>query len=431
MMMCDLLTSKSLFCAGFCDKMLACAPPTMSTRKRRGSPIFSSDQLGLPVKKRAREDRNTSQNMPKGSGGMKRDRPVHLLMCPSSNRARRVASIKAQIAMSSQLKAETPPTSPQATSYVYMEDEGEEEKKSSSPPCVSDAGKIMSNGLSGIYSFKKERDEEKAGIDSCSESPSPLSSLDSEWDDEKKESFQIKSPPKLKKAVLSLVPVDCKKASSKPKPKKPAKPLKREVESTWYVKRMASLNARACVSVLMESTRRPSKPKPPPSRAVPPNPQAVASPYTVSASCTKPPPRSSPAPCSDMLGRRDVSRHSSAEKDDSSDNGSGIFSSKKYVLACASPSTLERYGIIQTIDNEAEAAPFNTEGLLWNGDTLHPHSRMYLSPDGSVPPRIVSPVRPAKPISIHRAVASAKSQHQKTRKRPRAIKVQKNVYTFL
>ena len=404
--------------------MLAFAAPTMSTRKRRGSPIFCSDQLGLPVKKRAREERNTSQNLPKCGVEMKRDRPVHLLTWPSSNRTRRVASIKAQIAMSSQLKAETPPASPQPISHMDMEDGVEEEEKSPSPPYVPDAGKIMTNGLSGIDSFKKDRDEEKMGIDSCSASPSPLSSLDSEWDDERKESFQIKTPPKLKKAVLSLVPVDCKKAPSKPKPKKPAQTLRREVESTWYVKRMASLNARACVSVLMESTRRPSKPKPAPPPTIPPAPQAVKPPYSQSASCTTPSPRSTPAPSSDLLSRRDASRHSNTDKDDGSDSGSSIFSSKKYVLACASPSTLERYGIIQTIERETEAVPYNTEGLLWNGDTLHPHSRMYLSPDGSVPRLIVSPVRPAKPSSVNKAVGGAKSQHQRRRKRRRTIKVQ-------
>ena len=74
-------------------------------------------------------------------------------------------------------------------------------------------------------------------------------------------------------------------------------------------------------------------------------------------------------------------------------------------------------------DNDLEEASFNTLGLLYNGDTVHPHACIFLTNDWTVPERIIPVVVPAKPESLQRAMKRAKEQHRQSRKKLKAVKV--------
>ena len=381
--------------------MLACVVPDMSTQKRRGS-LFTWDQPGLPVTKRAREQRSSNQKSTDSMGKLRQ--PVPLFMYCSPSHTRRIPDIRARIGAPPLLK--NVPTFVEVCQKITKKKKGEEIKD-----------------IEGENGVRKKKDETKEvmSFNGC-KSQSPVSLLSS-FEDEFPAS---KVPPKLKQSptlLTSPVAHSCKKSLVNSRPTT----QRNNGESSWYVKRMASLNARACVSVLMESTRRTSKAKKGISheattpRPITPRP---VSPPKENGGIPKPssPHASNPTPLSLILIQKISSRQSSVDRDDGTSCGFSDY--RSYVVACASPTTLERYGIIQTTESttESEDVPYNTEGLLWNGDTLHPQSRVYLCADGSVPQRIVPPVQPATIASVQKAVCKAKKQHRKNGKK-KAMKV--------
>ena len=368
--------------------MLACVVPDMSTRKRRGS-IFTWDELGLPVTKRVKEQRSSNKKSIGNMGKLHQPMPLYLYCSPSHKR--RIPDIRAKIGLPPLLNNVLP--SVKVCQEITKKKNGRKEIKK-------------------IEGIRKKEDEirEIVSFNGC-KSPSPDSSLSS-FEDE----FPAANvPPKLQHSptlLASPVAYSCKKSLFNSSPPIP----RNNGESGWYVKRMASLNARACVSVLMESTRRPSKAK-----------QIVSHEVTTikdNDDVPKPscPHVSSPTHPPFILREKISGGQSSVVRVDGT--SCGFSDHKKYVVACASPTTLQRYGIIHTTESTAESedVPYNTEGLLWNGDTLHPQSRVYLCADGSVPQRIVPPVRPATMASVQKVVYKAKKQHQKNRKK-KAVKV--------
>ena len=381
--------------------MLACVVADMSTRKRRGS-LFTWDQSGLPVTKRAREQRSSNKKSTDSMG--KLHQPVPLFLYCSPSHTRRIPDIRARIGAPPLLKIAPP--SVDVCQKITKKKKGEEIKD-----------------IEGENGVRKMKDEikEVMSFNGC-KSPSTVSSLSS-FEDEFR---AAKVPPKLKQPpslLASHVAHSCKKSLINSPP-----PTQRDNgECSWYVKRMASLNARACISVLMESTRRSSKAKKAISheattpRPITPRP---VSPPKENGGIPKPssPHASNPTPLSLILRQKISSRQNSVDRDDGTSCGFSDY--RSYVVACASPTTLERYGIIQMFESTAESkdVPYNTEGLLWNGDTLHPQSRVYLCADGSVPQRVVPPVRPATMASVQKAVCKAKKQHRKNGKK-KAMKV--------
>jgi hypothetical protein len=249
---------------------------------------------------------------------------------------------------------------------------------------------------------------------------SPLSSLGSEWDEENKVmDVKLKGPPPtIRTPVLHLIPViECREvpAKTQPKAKKVVKP---PMKLNGYVRRMASLNARACVSAMMEPTRRPTKKKSLPPNVPEPSTTSAESPAQSPQEClSRVSPQGSPAP---QPGITNHSRPNSAEKEIVG-NVTSPSSSKGYVVVCGSPNTLTECGIIQG-SGYSEASAFNAEGLLWNGDTLHPQTRVYLTPDGTMPHLIVPPVCPTRPSRVQETKAFARTQHPKMRKKPTAVK---------
>lgn len=385
-----------LFLQGLPNTMLACIPHTMS-RKRRGIPFATSGQYDVPATKRSRKDDATSHS--KGIG-------MDLVVLSRPSRSSRLASVKAQIAVRSLLSAENH-RSRSSSPHEYNTGQDEETLivESSWPVSLSNHAE-RPHGFNEKIRFGRENQKEDQ-VDSCNSSPSPLSSLGSECDEEKVMDFHSRAlPPKIKSSFLNLVPVaECSTASPTPKAKKSQLPAK----LNGYVRRMASLNARARVSAMMEPMRRPSKQKvlPPTSSestAVSAK-SPVCSPCHSLSSSRRVSPRRSPVPQHGVVTR---SRQNSAEKEIVDTNPS---SSRRYVLVCGSPMTLKECGIIQ--GEISEAPTFNSEGLLWNGDTLHPQSRVYLSPDGTVPHLIVPPVCPARPSRVQETKSLAKTRHQK------------------
>ena len=376
--------------------MLACVVSDMSTRKRRDF-LFTWDQLDLPVTKRVKEQRSSNK---KSTGSMgKLHQPVPLYLYCSPSHTRKIADIRAKIGIPPLLNNVSPSVK-ECREITKKKNGGREIKK--------------------IEGIRKKEDEirEIVSFNGC-KSPISLSMLSSVEDE-----FPVANvPPKLQHFPTSLAsPVahSCKKSLFNSFPTTP----KHNRESSWYVKRMASLNARACVSVILESTRRPSKAKKIVSHEATTITRKPVSPPKENDDIPMPssPCESSPTPLPLILRQKISCRQSSVDRVDGTSCGFSDY--RSYVVACASPTTLERYGIIYTTESTAksEDVPYNTEGLLWNGDTLHPQSRVYLCADGSVPQHIVPPVRPATMASVQKVVCKAKKQHQKNRKK-KAVKV--------
>ncbi len=179
---------------------------------------------------------------------------------------RRKASLDAEVSLRLLLDADLPSGSdPAATSLlnkpVCVSSSTYPHPDDMTSPLDRDDENMAShgNGLSlDTFPHDKSSDQHRKESLSSTESPlSPLSSLDSDLDDC---SSPKPSVPyhKLKDPVISLV--DCKKRT-----KRAAKTMSFGiVDSSGYVKRMASLNARACVAALMRPepkvSYRPRKP---------------------------------------------------------------------------------------------------------------------------------------------------------------------------
>ena len=402
----------------FYDKMLVYVPLTMS-RKRNGIPFAISDQHNAPAAKRRRN--NAATGLASHMKGMsdEENESLDVVVFSRPLRSRRLASVKAQIANTSLLNAEHHRSRSSSPSECNTETDDREEPfvVENLLPCSLPSGAPeRPQKFSEKISQNRIKGEE---VESCSSSLSPLSSLGSECDEEKVVDVKVKgSPPTIRTPVLHLIPCREKPVQSQPKARK--KVDNPPMKLNGYVRRMASLNARACVSAMMEPVRRPSK-----KNSMPPSVPEPSS--TLTKSPAQSPQESLSIPCHGVspagspVSQPAIMNHSWANNTER-ENVTSPSSSKGYVVVCGSPNTLTECGIIQgTGYSETEA--FNAEGLLWNGDTLHPQSRVYLNPDGTLPHLIVPPVCPARPTRVQETKAFAKTQQQKKRKKPTAVKV--------
>ena len=391
--------------------MLAYIPITMS-RKRRDPPSE------LPLIKKSRPD-SSSHN----KGDVQANSHQQLLspcdLWPNP-RPRREASVRAQIAVSSIFSSELPYWHfPEKSSLKEEEEEKEEDVEQLMDPlpnALVNGGRnvMVANGTAHLSSYN---DQEKREM---SVSLSPLSSTDSDWYEERGEDYQMNESHKVKMPVLSLVPVECPKVSTTIE-----KRIKPNVQaySDEFVRRAASMKARACISAQAESTRRYPKFTPP--AAISHVSQATVTPTDGLTMCPCRPDshvsEQAPSVSSSSLNSSRRSSSCSDRQDLSDASGSSPSSTQKYVLAIASPTTLQKYGLIESGGPESDLV--NTEGLLWNGDTMHPHSRVYLTAKSSLPHLITSPVRPTKPSSVRKAIDVAKHYYQRKKKAPKSVKV--------
>ena len=419
--------------------MLAFIPENNMSQKRK-VPFAASDQEDLPLNKRSRT--YEAVTAPANHGGNEHKSLDLVLLSRPSSRSRRMASVKASLLIAEHHRSRSSSPTTFTTTNAKDDDENDERtllvQSTDWKMPLPDQGSSTSNRSQRITvtSTKQTNQGDVTHrrwdqADSCaSSSLSPLSSLGSEWDEEKlvPEVAELLTKPQnpptmMKNPVLNIIPViDCNGSGKKAFTRHVTDTKKRidPPSISGYVRRMASLNARACVSAMMEPTRRPYK------RKADDNPvkelhKAFKS--EVPGPSRRVSPRRSPIP---QLGMVTRSRQSSVEQEDPAPdpnlipNLSSTSANHGYLLLCASPDTLKQCGIIQGF---SEDSAYNSEGLLWNGATVHPHARVYFNPDGTLPHLIVPPVCPVKPHSVHESKALARSLHMRKRKRQRAIKV--------
>ncbi len=171
-----------------------------------------------------------------------------------------------------------------------------------------------------------------------------------------------------------------------------------------YVQRMASLNARACVSAYLEPERKfsPKHKKAPSSSSSAPKPAVPNVPVTKNSG--------------DSISRADSSVVPSVCKVSTETpkskpvvvnlNGNESVIPIIKFDGSGSPSTL----IIKELDDDS-GVPYNSEGLLYNGDSIHPDARVFVADDKKfqLPKKIVPSLVPARLSTVKRAVKRATS----------------------
>ena len=386
---------------------------------------------------------------------------LDLFVLPQAPKSRRVASLKAQMANTSLLLAETRHHSRSSSPHEFSstgEEEGFGRLLVAEGPwgrasVVNERPKSFRESVSRPPRQESGKSEQS---ESCASSLSPLSSLGSEWEEEKvvvsgDNLLKVNTPPKIKikTPVLNLVPVVEKTQSDvKQKPSKSPSPSKKPPTSSsliqgGYVRRVASLNARAFVSAMMETGRRPYRRK------------AVLEPVSTTTTTTSPR-KTAATMCGgssvtsgehlsfspteshvsgaqnratvteEQSGSLEIFSQHSSDKETTPDhqNFMSPFLGKGpgYVVLCASPNTLTQCGIIR--GGSTDTATFNTEGLLWNGDTIHPQARVYLTPEGVMPRLIVPPVCPVRQQCVTETKDLSRRIAMKRVKKPKAVKVE-------
>ena len=387
--------------------MLACVSPDMPTRKRKRS-FLSQKYSDEPSVKRAREECNSEQKSPINVRKVQRAQPVPLILYCVPGHTRNITSVKEK---SLQLN-DTPESQPSAVDVCQQKSD----KRESITVKKYTKGKLQmieNDEDPEVVIVRDELDDHKPipmaanGVKHCCVNKDPLLSVNC-WGFERKneEKFQAKESP--------TEPSICSNPNTQ-----------NAHDSSKHENRIASVNACACVSVLMEATRHPSKPKYNASQAVTP-PEANGDTHKLSSvsNGSSAQGRSNLVSLPHQLKLKNSAKKNIIDKANDT-NSCGGWDYWKYIVACASPTTLERYGIIRATESAAESedVPYNTEGLLWNGETLHPQSRLYLCADGSVPQRIVPPVQPATMASVQKSVCKAKKQFKRKGRKQAAVKV--------
>ena len=330
---------------------------------------------------------------------------------------RRVASLNAQLALHF-LLSESPPSSPARSGGNLVPGHGESSLVdhsvciSSEPPYPD----VCSSTLEAVPNMHNGTAKRKPSESSEDCPMSPLSDIKLEG-----RSPRVGSP-KLMEPTVNLV--DCKrKVTSLTKRLPPPSTISHsstKIDSSGYVKRMASLNARACVAVLMENERRYLKPKLMGSLEKEMQQRSVSNspPLREPEECISP--QSPASPVVDTL------HHPSevmTDGDGLSDlSETGVPENQSNDANCR-PS--------KSSDQDLEEASFNTLGLLYNGDTVHPHACIFLSSDWKIPERIIPVVVPAKADMLSSTIKLAREQHRQNRKKFKQVKVSRLCYTDL
>ena len=213
---------------------------------------------------------------------------------------------------------------------------------------------------------------------------------------------------KIKQPAIVLTkmtqPIKKKATPSSLSTSRPISPVVSSVVFGGYVHRMASLNARACVSAYLEPERKFS----PKYKKTSPAPKAASSMSKMVVSKAK---------CDgDSESKTDLpvvpsicKVHTEAPKSKPivvNLNGSGSVIPVIKFDGSGSPSTL----IIKELDG-GSSVPFNREGLLYNGDSIHPEAQVFVADDQKLqlPKKIVPTLVPARLSTVKRAVKKATS----------------------
>lgn len=258
----------------------------------------------------------------------------------------------------------------------------------------------------------------------------------------------LKSPQKSGKAINSgvisrslkqpsLVLTHLKKNGDMGKcsPDKPVDGFKRSFyETGGYIRRMASLNASACVAALIEPEKRSKSHKngsgltnigdkshlrqesvrsllvSPSDDFLHPRVTPNSSPHMKDSLRTK---EYSLSPARlDKLSTSSLSSEADSSKD--SDELLEVATDPQvYTLLALASSLASAHG------SELEFLPYNKLGLLYNGDTLHPNARMFYTSDTelTMPDRVIPRVVPSQQRFVRSAISDALAQISVKRKR--------------
>ena len=174
-----------------------------------------------------------------------------------------------------------------------------------------------------------------------------------------------------------------------------------------YVHRMANLNARACVSALLQSKKRHSKLPRRRKKAVGNSVAKVESRSTTLRDSTQVKIESSETVASDL---------NCLEK---AIPGLGVkFQANVVEIPIPVPSIAVHTDNLSKCDDDVSKVPYNKLGLLYNGDTIHPHTRVFFTqsvnrelqlPSNVVPTLVPSRISTVKRLAIK--AASSGVQH--------------------
>lgn len=408
---------------------------TMNKRRKRQAILFLE---GAPLLKKRAADESEAIHPNR----------VHLVTgCRNGGCARRKASINAEVSLHLLLEGCPPLISPLVSHThvpVCVNSNGHTHPDHDKfTPSSFDNDKSLDGADLSVVSLLHDRcsNQQRKGSVSSRSTESPLSSVGSD-PDECLSPKPNKSHHLLKDAVVNLV--DCKRRTNPKKVSAPriAKPLSYgTVDSSGYVKRTASLNARACVAALMEPQFKVSRsPKVPCSKVKSEN-KKMKGENKPSENVVEAPAIESYSHDSDG-GDGDCSNMDSGltvEKSPSRPKGRAVVTTSRIVSEIV---VQEQPKDVQTEDKRQQqqaeqkeekdgvtkeeilcSVPFNTVGLLYNGDTVHPTAPTFLSSERGLPHRIFPQVVPSSSGQVDEAVANAKQQHKMKTNKARALKV--------
>ena len=406
--------------------MLVCVPDVMSHKRKA-----TAHPEGIVGAKRKHLNHDTTICVEhKASLALQPRNGVHL-----KGPIRRQASLNAEIALQLLLD-ESPPNSPvRVLNDVYLASFTRDvvPNRASEPAVVHvtpeptpepeeshRAAATSTTALRMVHSTTPEEAVLSSGV--VSDLP-PASTISSDSDTKEVCVQQLNTPlpltrTKLKEPVISVV--DCKKVAVY-SPRKPAAPtntcnLKKEID--YFVKRMASLNARACVTAMIEPERKYARQNH--HRSLQQKPTSDPPVEVKSESLQlKPAPihrlqNSEIEPCRNA----DVTTTTVAIKSPPPE----AYHSDAVISAAPCTVTAVPDG---AQEGEVEIVPFNRLGLLYNGRTVHPDTPVFLTSEGMLPARIMPTVVPPKATSLQlmEYAQSAREQQKRKARKPRSQKV--------
>ena len=336
------------------------------------------------------------------------------IVCPSTfgimGPIRRVASLNAELAVHLLLN-DSPPPSPMGaglTSNGHVKSNHVTARHGNSlPKSLQNGHDTIPLALLTSHTGSVVGQARKLSDSSVEAVMTPLSSLSS--DSEESPTPTVRSPqPKLKEPVISLV--DCKKMVKSETTKDLVKkvrprPVPPFVDTGGYVKRMASLNARARVTALIEPERRVMKTS-----------QPNLHPLVKKALKSPPPPTAQQEikgkislPCGECIKMK---------VDAVQPKGRSVASGVTHKLPAHSIEKEEK-----NIDDELDTTSYSTLGLLYNGDTIHPSARFMLTNERTLPKPMLPIVVPVCSLTLGETIMRARMQHKRKSSKPKAQKV--------
>ena len=192
------------------------------------------------------------------------------------------------------------------------------------------------------------------------------------------------------------------------------------LESGVYMRRMASLNASACVTALMEPEKRSNIHK-----------------NSINSQLNTDQRSSSPVHSNDDLTSPAISpSKTSTQSPDSSSGHNSLppgslnssfssLSSPGDVDVCTPVYTFLALASIAAASNsELDDVPYNKLGLLYNGDTVHPHARVFYSSDTdlTLPDRIIPTIVPSQGRCVRSVTSNALAQKHVGKKKAAKVR---------